>query len=204
MTDATPNIAEDAVRRYLAWVEDPSTLIDHEAVARAEAAFEAATDPIAKLHAAAAVERARTGDAEALRAAFVARSRAYAQVANIPVQAFRALGVEDDVLAEAGFETPSSRGRRGPVTPGRGRPAAAPGSARVRAPQITVPQLQAVAVGLTGRFTLAQLVEAAGGGSPVTARKAVDELIADGRLAKLGPRADHTGPGRAPTEYETR
>ena len=54
------------------------------------------------------------------------------------------------------------------------------------------------------QFTLAQLAGKAGGGSPVTVRKAVDELIAEGFVAKLGPDANHTGPGRAPTIYELR
>ena len=40
--------------------------------------------------------------------------------------------------------------------------------------------------------------------SRVTVRKAVDELIAEGRAAKLGPAPDHQGPGRAPTLYELR
>ena len=40
-------------------------------------------------------------------------------------------------------------------------------------------------------FTLAQLADKAGGGSPATVRKAVEELVADGRVAKLGPDPDH-------------
>ena len=193
--------AEDAVRRYLAWVEDPSSLIDTEAVARAETAFRSATEPIAKLHAAAALERVKVGDASGLRAAFVGHARDYAAHADIPVQAFRTLGVSDDVLAEAGFALPASRGRRGPVAGGT---RARADGLRVRAPQITVPQLQAAALAMPGPFTLSKLVDAAGGGSPVTARKAVEELVTDGRLAALGPDLEHTGPGRSPNRYEPR
>ena len=131
----TDPVAEDAVRRYLAWVDDPSSLVDAEAVAAAEAALASATDPIDKLHAAAELERVRVGDPSALRAAFVGHARDYAAQADIPVQAFRALGVGDDVLAEAGFALPSSRGRRGPAS-GSAPRAQGP---RVRAPQITVP-----------------------------------------------------------------
>lgn len=192
--------AESAVRRYLAWLDDPTSAVDHDAVARADAAFAAASDPIDRLHAAAARERARAADASAITAAFVRSARGYAEAEGIPVEAFRALGVPNDVLAEAGFAVPASRGRRGPAAGGArpGRPAG------TRAPQISVAQIKGVAEQMPKQFTLAQLAEAAGGGSPVTVRKAVDELIAEGRAAKLGPDANHSGPGRAPTIYELR
>lgn len=195
--------AEEAVRRYLAWLEDPTSAVDTDAIAKAEVAFASATDPIAKLHAAADLERAKATDTTALRAAFVGHARAYAAHADIPVAAFRALGVPDDVLAEAGFALPSARGRRGPAAAPRGREPLTGAAPRVRAPQITVPQLQEVALRFEGPFTLAQLVDRAGGGSPVTARKAVEELVADGQLAALGPAVDHAGPGRAPNRYQT-
>ncbi|MBX3284192.1 MAG: hypothetical protein KF703_02515 [Actinobacteria bacterium] len=199
MPEAAPD-PESAVRRYLAWLDDPASAVDQEAVARAEAALAAATDPIDRLHAAAARERARAADASSIATAFVRSARAYAEAEGIPVEAFRALGVPDDVLGEAGFAVPSSRGRRGPSASGTRRAR----SSAPRAPQIPVGQIKAVAEQMPKQFTLAQLAEAAGGGSPVTVRKAVDELIAEGRAAKLGPDANHTGPGRAPTIYELR
>ena len=188
---------EEAVRRYLAWVDDPSSAVDQDAVAQAEAAFAAAGDPIAKLHAAAARERARTADAEAITARFVAHAKAYADGEGIPMEAFRVLGVSDDVLGRAGFEIPVGRGR-GPAAPAR-RSIGAP-----RAAQIPVTQLKAVAVQMPKRFTLSQLADKAGGGSPATVRKAVEELVAEGRAANLGPDPEHRGPGRAPTLYELR
>ena len=196
MTDLTS--PEDAVRQYLAWVDDPSSAVDQAAVDAADADFAAATDPIAKLHAAAARERARTADADALVARFVAHARAYADAAAIPVEAFRAVGVADDVLARAGFHVPSGRGR-GPAAPARRN-----SGARPRARHIPVSQLKAVAVQMPKRFTLAHLADKAGGGSPATVRKAVEELVAEGRAANLGPDPDHRGPGRAPTLYELR
>jgi hypothetical protein len=195
-----PVTPESAVRRYLAWIDDPSSAVDEDAVARAEAQFAAASDPIDRLHAAAARERARAADVDAIAADFVTHARAYAEAEGIPVAAYRALGVTDDVLAEAGFAVPSSRGRRGPAAGRR----ASTGSSTPRAPQISVAQIKSVAEEMPKQFTLAQLADKAGGGSPVTVRKAVDELIAEGRAAKLGPDANHTGPGRAPTIYELR
>lgn len=199
MSDADA-AAESVIRRYLAWLDDPASAVDHDAVARADAAFAAASDPIDRLHAAAARERARAADASAITAAFVRAAHSYADAEGIPVEAFRVLGVPDDVLADAGFAVPASRGRRGPAAGGarQGRPAG------TRAPQISVAQIKAVAEQMPKQFTLAQLAETAGGGSPVTVRKAVDELIAEARAAKIGPDANHTGPGRAPTIYELR
>jgi hypothetical protein len=196
---APDSAAEHAVRRYLAWVDDPSSAVDEEAVARAEAAFAEATDPIDKLHAAAARERARAADVDALRVAFEAHARSYADAEGIPVEAFRSLGVPDDVLASAGFAVPSSRGRRGPVAGARRARSDAP-----RAPQVPIGRIKSAAMQMPKQFTLAQLAEEAGGGSPATVRKAVEELIAEGRAASLGPNPNHTGPGRAPTLYELR
>ncbi len=191
--------AESAVRRYLSWLDDPTSVVDHEAVARAEEAFAAASDPIDRLHAAASRERARAADVEAIVAGFVAHARAYAEAEDLPVEAFRTLGVTDDLLAEAGFAVPSSRGRRGPAA-ARTRAA----SSGPRAPQVSAEHLKAVAEQMPKRFTLAQLAEKAGGGSPATVRKAVEELVEAGRAARLGPDQDHQGPGRAPIIYELR
>jgi hypothetical protein len=198
---ADPVTPESAVRRYLAWLEDPSSAVDQGEVERAEQAFASASDPIDRLHAAAAREKARAADVDAIATDFTTHARAYAEAEGIPVEAFRSLGVSDDVLAEAGFAVPSSRGRRGPAAGARkaSKPAGGP-----RAPQIPVSQIKAVADQMPKRFTLAQLAEKAGGGSPVTVRKAVDELIDEGRAAKIGPDPDHSGPGRAPTIYELR
>ena len=182
---------EDAVRRYLAYLEDPSSAVDREAVAKAEAELAEATDPIAKLHAAAARERAAATDVDALEASFVSHAKAYAEAQSIPAAAFEVLGVPREVLARAGFAT-GARGR----TTGARRPVS--GS---RAPQVSASTIKDAAVAIEGPFTLAQLADAAGGGSPATVRKAVEELIAEGRATSLGPDPDHAGPGRAPTRY---
>jgi hypothetical protein len=187
---------EHAVRRYLAWIEDPSTAVDQDAIDAAEAEFAAATDPIAKLHAAAARDRAAAADVAGIEHDFVVHAKAYADAESIPASAFEALGVKPDVLRQAGFEVGAARGRR-PSSPSAIRSSGAP-----RAPQVSVATIKSVAVQMPKQFTLGQLADKAGGGSPVTVRKAVDELIAEGRAAKLGPAADHQGPGRAPTVYE--
>jgi hypothetical protein len=124
---------------------------------------------------------------------FITHARAYAEAQSIPIAAFRAVGVSDDVLRQAGFGVAGRTGR----APRAGRAAGAP-----RAKQVSVDELKAAALGLPKRFTLADVSAAAGGGSPATVRRAVDELISGGKVSKLGPKPDHQGPGRAPTLYE--
>jgi hypothetical protein len=183
---------EAAVRRYLQYLEDPSSLVDADAVARAEAAVEAAADPLARLHALADLEHARQADAEGVTADFVAHAKDYAEAQSIPVAAFRALGVADDLLRRAGLDTGARRGRG----------ATAGGAPRQRAPKVSIDELKAATMRLPKQFTLAELAEAAGGGSPQTVRRAVDELIEAGKARSLGPKTDHHGRGRAPTVYE--
>ncbi|HRW37749.1 MAG: hypothetical protein KDB04_18695 [Acidimicrobiales bacterium] len=185
------NEAEAAVRRYLAYLDDPSSVVDQDLVRAAEEAFEAASDPLAKLHAAADLERARAADPSGIEDEFVRHAKAYSAAEDIPAEAFAAVGVPGDVLERAGLA--GARPRRS----GGRRSSSGP-----RAPQVPVSQIKAAVSQLPKRFTLAQVAERAGGGSPATVRKAVEELIIEGRVTSLGPKPDHSGPGRAPTLYE--
>ena len=189
MTDT----AEGAVRLYLMYLDDPTKLVDETAVKKAEAAVGSAKDPLDRLQALAALERARQADGEQLRKDFVAQARAYAEKQDIPVSAFREMGVPADTLAEAGFDMGTSRRRRRSLAPTAGRS---------RAPRVPLEEIKSSLSSLSKRFTLTDLADAAGGGSPATLRKAVDELIAEKRVVKVGPKQDHHGRGRAPTVYE--
>ncbi|HEX7134746.1 MAG TPA: hypothetical protein VF228_19380 [Iamia sp.] len=181
---------EDAVRRYLLWLEEPESIVDDDAVARAEAAVAEAADPLARLHALADLEHARAADAEGVTADFVAHAKDYADAQSIPLAAFEALGVPAEVLRQAG------------LTGGRGRRGRASGGAGQRAPKVSIDELKAAVRRLPKQFTLADVAREAGGGSPQTVRKAVDEMIEAGHARNLGPKQDHTGRGRAPTLYE--
>lgn len=188
MTSSTD--AERAVRQYLLWLEDPSNLIDAAAVKKASTAVEKAKDPLDKLLAIAELERVQHADAENLVADFIANAKGYAAAQGIPVAAFRQMGVATDILVEAGLEE-GRRGRRsaGPRTPGG------------RAPKVPVERLQVAALQLPGQFTLADVADKAGGGSPATVRKAVEALVETGKVEKLGPMPGYSGRGRAPTVY---
>lgn len=193
---SSPPSPEAAVRAYLNWLEDPSSAIDEDAVAAAEAAVADASDPIARLQALAARERARTADADALIADFERHGKAWADAEGISASIFQEVGVPTAVLARAGFSVSGRRSDSGTRRARTARPATAP-----RAPQVPVDAIKAAVARLPTRFTLADVAREAGGGSPQTVRKAIDELIAAGTVAKVGPDESHQGPGRAPTVY---
>lgn len=186
------NTPRSAVERYLNWLEDPESIIDKEAVEAARRRFLSESDPISRLHAAAEVAKVETADENAIVEAFITHARAYADSEGIPVAAFQALNVPDDVLERAGFSlAPTGRGRR--RTRRRGQ-----------RPSVSAETLKATVAEMPEKFTLAQLADRAGGGSPGTVKKAIDELIAEGRAERLGPDPNHTGRGRAPTLYAKR
>jgi hypothetical protein len=183
---------EEAVRRYLLHLEDPSKLVDESKIAAAQVAVEQAKDPLDRLKALADLEHARQPDTSEVERDFVAHAKAYADQESIPVSAFREMGVPADALARAGF---SVRTRRLSGTTATGAP-------RQRAPRVSLDAIKAAAVRLPRQFTLADLAEKAGGGSQGTLRKAVDDLVAEGRLRRVGPAPNYRGRGRATNLYE--
>ncbi len=183
---------EDAVRKYLTFLDDPDKLVDQAAIKRAESAANSAKDPLQRLHALAELNQARTADGEQLRQDFVLHAKRYADEQGIPPAAFREMGVPIDVLAEAGFGGSSRRGQL------------ASGAVRQRAPRVPLERIKGAVGRLPKHFTLSDLGETAGGGSPATLRKAVDELISEGTVTRIGPKSDYSGRGRAPIVYEVK
>jgi hypothetical protein len=78
--------------------------------------------------------------------------------------------------------------------------AAGAGTGRTRARAVPVDEIKAHVLGLDGPFVLADVMSGVGG-SPATVRKAVDELVEAGQVARLGPVPDHSGRGRAPVQF---
>ena len=180
---------EAAVRLYLTYLSDPGALVDQDELARARAAYQSEDDVIAKLRLAAELDRLQAPDPAAVVKRFVANAKVFADQEGIPAAAFLELGVPADVLAEAGFEVPARRS-------GVARPTGAT--------RVTSEQVRAAALAMPRHFTLNDVSAKAGGGSPATIRKVVDELVESGRVAKLGPVPGWSGPGRPPTQYELR
>jgi hypothetical protein len=188
---------EDAVRRYLAFLDDPSTALDEEKVADLEARISAATDPIQKIHLASDLHRARQADGEHLRREFVAVARRWADAQGIVPEAFRTLGVTDQDLRAAGFDVARTTRRRAEVG------TVGPAPSRARAARATTDDIRAAARSFDAPFTIADLRDRAGG-SPATVRKALDEMVSEGIVAALGPSPDWPGPGRPPHRFEVR
>lgn len=187
MTAAT---SEGAVRQYLLYLEDPRQLKDEKEIQKKTQAVLDANDPVDKLKALAELERLANIDEEPLRKAFVENVKEWAEQQSIPVSAFRDLKVHDDVLREAGFDVPASRGRARSAGTGE----------RQRAKAVPVDAIKAHVQGLKGTFVLTDVMNGVGG-SQATVRKAVDELVESGAVEKLGPMPDYSGRGRAPVQY---
>lgn len=185
---------ENAIRRYLLYLEDPNKLRDENEIQKKTRAVLDASDPIEKLKALSELEQVAKVDEAPLRAGFVEHAQTWADAERIPVSAFRELRVPDDVLRQAGFDVPASaaRGRRG-----RGSPES---SGRQRAKAVPVEEIKAYVLEQKGTLLLADIMGGLGG-SPATVRKAVDELVEAGQVKRLGPMPDYTGRGRAPIQY---
>lgn len=180
--------AEDTVRAYLGFLADPGTAVDDALVAELTRRLEVETDPMKRLRLAVEIQEAGSRDGSTLESAFVEIAGDWAAAEGIPVGAFKLVGVSDSVLRKAGL-----LGRGQPAR--RRRPATA--SSRV-----SVEGMQEWALAQEGPFTIRQITEALGG-SLVTAKKALDQLVEAGSVQNLGPSDDHLGPGRAPARYAT-
>src|SRR5688500_12158202 len=67
--------AEQAIRRYMQWLEDPESIVDNAAIEEAEQEARRTTDVLEKLKALSRVERLRTGDEAAVKQAFLEHAR---------------------------------------------------------------------------------------------------------------------------------
>jgi hypothetical protein len=179
--------AEGAVRRYLLFLEDPESLRDAEAIEKAQAAVDGATDPIDRLKAFAALDRAKAVDGSVLRLAFLAHAKEWAEAEGIPASAFREMGVPSADLVAAGLTSAGGSAR-----PERDRPI------RGRAPRLSLDEVTAKLPSV--EFRLADLA-AAVGREPATARNYLNQLVANGVVAVVGDDPGHRGKGKAPKLY---
>jgi hypothetical protein len=185
MTDTSVGGSESAVRTYLTYLSDPTSLVDAVEVAKLQKKVAAAKDPVDKLLALAAVERANAADPGAYVEGFVANAKQWAASEGIPASAFRSMGVPDDVLRAAGLDGT----RRG-----RGRPKAASGPSRTRRPSVKADQLESGILTLSGEFSIKDVADQVGG-STQPIRSALERLEAQGKVTAAGERAG--GRGRA-------
>jgi len=170
---------EAAVRSYLQWLDDPSSVRDHAAIAEATAASQNAQDPIERLKALSALQVLEAVDGATFRAGFVANAAEWANENAVTAEAFATLGVPADVLAEAGLV----KATKVHTSSGKRRTRVSPDTVRNAIPSVA--------------FTIADL-EATSGASTATVRKVIAEMTEAGTLRELGADPKHTGRGRAP------
>lgn len=180
--------AEEAVRRYLQFLQDPSSLVDAGLVAALEAKLPEEQDVLGRLRVLSAIEIAGTVDADALLADFVRLAGRFAREENVPASAFLRMGVPRDALVSAGILS-------GPVRRSE-RPASSPSPRR----RIDRADVERSLRAFTVPFTVKDAVDATGA-NQLTVRKTLDALLAEGVLVDAGPDETHSGPGRAPRRY---
>ncbi|MEA3214308.1 MAG: hypothetical protein QOJ19_464 [Acidimicrobiia bacterium] len=174
---------EAAVRLYLLFLEDPQKLIDRQEVKNLEDEVDKAKDPIAKLKAISALQRAQAVDPASYAYDFIKHARRWAESEGVPVSAFRQMGVPEDVIAAAGFDS----SRRGGGRRGRSRSEGAPKRSRVNTEQL----MQGI-LGLEGDFTIRDVSERVGG-SPLTVKNTLGMLEAQGKITPAGERSGSRG-----------
>ena len=186
--------AEHAVRKYLDFLADPGSVLDKAKIASLEAELASTTDTMKRLHAVAALEKAKRTDGESVRSDFIHHARAYAEAHDLPASAFRSVGVNDIALAEAGFDLGHGRMKT------KGKAAKALPAGRQRAQKVSKASIRTHILAITGSFTLNDIMGGIGG-SIGTVNTVVKELVVEGSVKLLGPDTTHQGRGRAPIRY---
>jgi hypothetical protein len=179
--------AEDAVRRYLAALKDPSSLRDDDKINAIRSQLESSGDELERLRLRQQLHEAENPQLTSFEDEFVTHARAWAEEHGIGGRAFAEEGVPEGVLRRAGLSA-GRRSRRGARRGG--------GATRSR---VTADEVRAAIP--RGTFTTKALQERSGA-SPAVVRKVIAEEEQQGRLANQGPDPDHRGPGRAPTLYK--
>jgi hypothetical protein len=198
-TSENKSVASDAselaVRKYLEFVRDPATARDDAAISAAQAELQRTTDVLDRVRILSSIERLEKADGEALRQGFVKHARLWSAVNHATVAAFRSIGVNDIVLAEAGFDL--GRGKRA-----GGKSKSAPGAARrPRAESVSSASIRQWALSQHGSFTMAEVMAGAGG-SLMTVKKVMSEMVSAHELRSLGQVANPGVRGRAPERFE--
>jgi len=187
--------AEESIRKYLTYLDDPKLLVDDGEVTKLEASVQSASNPLDKLLALAALDRVRNVDGQRYRDDFVRVAREWAEKEGVPVSAFRQMGVGEDVLRDAGFDGAGARRRAGTTSRRR-----ATTSGRPRSRPVSAEEIQVWVLGRGEPFTTSDIAQGAGG-SPITIKKVLDELVASGKVNKMGPVKDWPNRGRVPMQY---
>ncbi len=185
---------DDAVRAYINFLKDPSSARDTAAISATQASLSSSHDVLENLRLLTVLERLELADGQALRSAFVKQAKTWATTNDVSVAAFRSLGVNDIVLAEAGFDL--GRGKKGAK-----KATSTNNSGLPRAASVSSSSIRQWALNQAGSFSMADCVAGAGG-SLMTVKKVVSELVASTELRSVGQRATPGTRGRAPEYFQ--
>lgn len=180
----TSTEAETAVRNYLMLLENPESLVDQQQLDQLAQQAATSTDPLDKLRALAELERARRPSEDGYREGFIRHAKRWADSNAVPGTIFLSAGVDRSVLEAAGLLTRGSAKRQ-------------QGTAAKPSRSVNVAAVKRAMLAHHGPFALAAIAREVGG-SPMTLRKAVDQLVAEGKVKRLGPAPEWSNPGRAP------
>jgi hypothetical protein len=185
-----PVNSEEAVRNFLAYLADPTSIVDQPKIDALNAAVKAEKDPLAKVILMSDLDRAQNVDASVVRGDFIIHAAEWARANSVTNGAFQQMGVPNDVLAAAGLLGKKGRGKaKGPSGP-RG----------TRAPGVRSEGIRAAISAKAGVFTISEVARDTGA-TVATVTKVVNAMVDEGTLKNLG-QAEKTGArGRAPVQF---
>ena len=108
-------VAEEAIRRYHAFLEDPTSIRDEEKIVELQARANGSGDVVERLRLHARLDEETNGIGLLVREAFVAVAKSWADENGVGVEYFEAEGFPRPDLRAAGFTV-----RRGPLSAGGG------------------------------------------------------------------------------------
>lgn len=183
---------QEAVRNYLTSLRDPLVLRDDDAIAELRTRIDQTDDDVARLKLRQQLLDLQHPPREQYEAAFVEHAKAWADDTGVTANAFIAEGVPAEVLRRAGFRGVTNGGTR------RTRRT----TARDTTPRRRVSAAEVRAAIPTGTFTVKD-VQQVSGASAAVVRRVISGEVDAGNVTDQGPDPDHSGPGRAPTIYQS-
>lgn len=177
--------AEEDVRRYLMFLEDPESLVDRTAAGDARRAALEKPDPIDRLLALEVARRMETVDRDSVRGPFLKSVKPWALSVGVHHDTLLSAGVPRQDLADAGFQLDQSE------------PTAA-----VRRQRVSIDDVVREALNAGRPLSVQDLVNISGA-STGTVRKAIGAMLKDGRLVEDGPDPEWSSRGKPPQRYST-
>lgn len=171
-TAAETDAGADAVRRYLLFLEDPSSVDFSAEVEKVNAQLAEQKDPLERLRLKGELVRLQGSHEDLLRAGFVAHAHAWATREGLPLSVFDDMGIPDAVMRQAHLRF---RPRR-------------PFVGRDDVLRWMLDQKEPFGVHAAQRDT---------GASHITVRRVLSDLVAAGELVDAGGNPAHQGRGRA-------